>query len=171
MSLFKKCKLDEISSNNSGQQILNNPTLESSEKMKLYNQKRILQREKHLTPYQETITPIDYTIVNDIPKKYKPYAKSILEFMYKYPDVVHWGSDGLITLNGRLIPGSNIKKTLEYLMKTTIVTQEDDIPPGSHDLLFALYGLGLPKEWVPQKIPTRTSARTRVRHPSWIKFN
>ena len=35
---------------------------------------------------------------------------------------------------------------------------EDDIPPGSHELLFAFYGLGFPKDWIPPKLATRTSA-------------
>ena len=164
LSLFKKCQIEETIRANIGtsEQILHNPTLHFAEKIKLYNQAKLLEQKNRadavISPevsrrVSENETD---TFLHGIPEKYKPYGKSIVEFIRKHPNEVGWDELQRIRVKGFVIPDSNLGESLKHFMKNTVVTKDSDIPPGTQILQETLFDLGIPKSWFPVKYPTRT---------------
>ena len=180
LSLFKKCQIEETIRANIGtsEQILQNPTLHSAEKIKLYNQAKLLEQKNRadavISPevsrrVSENETD---TFLHGIPEKYKPYGKSIVEFIRKHPNEVGWDELHRIRVKGFVIPDSNLGESLKHFMKNTVVTKDSDIPPGTQMLQETLFDLGIPKSWFPVKYPTRTGRkRPRMDMDKTIKWD
>lgn len=166
LSLFKECKLNEISLEKP--YILDNPALDSEAKMKMFSQQKILSRSKiapRLKPAEDK--PND-EFTSSIPDKYKPYANSILDFMRKHPDEVGWDESNRVRIQSNTIPFSNLRDILHHFMKTTVVTKDSDVPPGTYQLFTKLHDLGMPKSWVPARFYTRKSGREKP--VSWVSY-
>ena len=170
LSLFKECKLDEGNLVGATQpNILNNTMLNSEEKMKLYNQQKLMDRIK-MSPMMKPAQDSDNTIFTDnIADKYKPYVISIVNFMRRHPDEVGWDRDYKIRIGPNIIPSSNLNETLRHFMKSTVVTRDSDIPPGTYQLVEKLFDLGMPKSWIPARFVFRKSER-ESKSGSWLRY-
>lgn len=169
LSLFKKCRIAETVANGDDltrNKILGNPQLHPSEKIGLYNQANILERSQkkveHIREKPIDIAKEDDELLIGVQEKYKPYGKSIIDFIRKNPDDVGWDEQYRIRIKGWIIPNSNLNETLKHFMRNTIVTKESDIPPGTNILSETLFDLGIPKTWFPQKRAAKTG-RKRAR--------
>ena len=166
LSVFNEYKIQERGIKSSSSKLLLSK-MESPAKMKLYNHHRILEKTRHELPkhsFTEKPSLEEDSILFSIPVKFKPYGKSILEFINAHPGDVGYNKKYEIRINSNFIPFSNIEKTLQFFMKNVVVTRGDDEPPGSLKLLDKLFDLGMPKSWVQIKIPTKQSERIPSRN-------
>jgi hypothetical protein len=142
--------------------------------MRLYQQERLLGR-KSLSPLAQPSPYQDSdTLLANIPDRFRPYGKSIIELIKSHPDIVGWDKDHRIKLKGIIIPESDLGKTLQYFFKNVVVTRSSDVPPGTYELLEALHNeLGMPKSWVQNKLTTRQSIRSKKKKSSdkmWVAY-
>lgn len=175
LTLFKKCKLDEIDAQHSdGSNILINPAVDSSKKIKLYQQERILKRRKIIPIQTATVTLSPRLIdqlLSGVPPRFVPYGKSIIDFIKSHEDEIGWDKDYHIRINSNIIPNSDLMKSLQHLMKNTVITKESDTPPGTYELLQKLIELGMPKTWVPSKLAIqRTTRGTSNGSKYWVRW-
>lgn len=160
-STFQKCKFDEADNDSTKAKTILDSNLKTPIKMKLFEHERLLEkRKRELLPY----SPVDKKtnedgLTNDISVKFRPYVKSILEFMKSHPDEIGFNEKYEIRINQEFIPNSNLSDIFKYLMKSGVITKEEDIPDGTYRFLDKLYDLGMPKSWIRIKVPTRKSTR------------
>ena len=183
VSLYKQCKLDNVDNSKLDSQeisplnqILYDPTLSSDKKMKLYNQQKILSENKLAPDIEPTRNYPNDNFTYIIPRKHKPYANSIIDFMRKHYTEVGWDQNHRIRIGSYVIPDSNLGESIKHYMKKTVITKDQDIPNGTYELLEKLLELGLPQEWVLAKPRMRISDRIQKSSPrkssssSWISF-
>ena len=116
LSLFKQCKIEEnIKSLENSESILDNENMPSSEKMKLFHQNKFLQKNTTLAPLKNEKNDNFLYIINQIPDKYKPYAKAILEFIRNQANI-RWNNNLELIIDGELFTQSNIISILNYLL-------------------------------------------------------
>ena len=100
-----------------------------------------------------------------------PYGKSIIDFIKSHEDEIGWDKDYHIRINSNIIPDSDLMKSLQHLMKNTVITKESDTPPGTYELLQKLIELGMPKTWVPSKLAIqRTTRGTSNGSKYWVRW-
>ena len=151
LSLFKQCKIEEnIKSLENSESILDNENMPSSEKMKLFHQNKFLQKNTTLAPLKNEKNDNFLYIINQIPDKYKPYSKAILEFIRNQGNI-SWNNNLELIIDGELFTQSNIISILNYLLTDIVVTRPSDIPIGSQELEQKMLDLGLPSSWITKK--------------------
>ena len=161
MSLFQKCNFDKTKKESKSSELLTS-NLQTPIKMKLFEHERVMEkRKRELLPHSPIYEKTDEDwLIQGISEKFRPYAKSILEFIKLHPDELGYDNSNYeIRINDDFIRNSNLGKILQFLMKSAIVTREEDIPLGTYSLLTKLYDLGMPKTWVKVKILVRRSSR------------
>ena len=174
MSLFKKCRIEEQlnieNKNSTPSDILDDQRLYPSDKIKLYNQERIMKQntdKQDSATNQYTTMPLEETeLLRNITEKNKPYAKSILDFMRQFPDELGWDRYGRIRIGSHIIPNSDLSLTLQYFTNNAIITNSTHIPPGSLELETKLIDVGVPKSWIIVKRPISRNTRAKKQKAS-----
>ena len=158
LGVYKRCQLLR---GNEMMDILEDTSMPSDRKMKLYYQAQSRQRRKKIMeklPENEAI-PSHSTfgdhIVFQLPVADRPNAKALLEIFKHNPSLLSWNEKNELIVGGDLIPGSNIVHIFQFLTKNLPVTRDEDIPPGSNELYNTLLSVGVPKKWIRQRPPRR----------------
>lgn len=89
-------------------------------------------------------------ILQDISIDKKPLASSILNFI-KDSDEITWNDNFEIIIDGKILPESNIKRILQFLVGEVVYTDRRlDVPPGVKAVREKLKILGIPLSWLKQ---------------------
>ena len=138
--------------------LLHDPSLTSDEKLKLYRQDR-LQHKIAKTDKVDLDAPpsrdASEFILSNFPSKSQPIINSILDWIHKHPAVISFDDKLRVTLNGDLMPDSNIINILLYLSGNLPVTATEDVPSGSEIVHRTLVHNGVPSNWFKVRIPAR----------------
>lgn len=145
--------------------ILSDKRLDDTEKWKQYQQ--VLQRFLHFSMVKRQ--PIGLSIIDDeggedtagsirresaalleevvetFPKIYKTEARSLLRFMNRQGSPITWDAQGVVHVNGEIIPDSNIVDIMHSVVR---VRKVDRLPPGWHNVMTVLKNMNVPKEYV-----------------------
>ena len=168
--MFKKCNFEKPPKTNH-EAILENPNLPSDVKMKLYNQAKVLSRQKEEDKgtFENVIETNhedeDSYIIRLFPEKDQPFISSILDKIRDKKEQLSWNDNLEITIDNKLYRHSNIIELLKLIMKHLIITADMDIPIGAKDFVEKLSEIGVPKSWIRvtfrRQVPKR-KAVTRI---------
>jgi len=87
-------------------------------------------------------------LLNEIPDSKKPLASSILKFMKERRDIT-WNSRFEAVLDGEVIPDSDIRKIMQFLLGEVIYTLGKlDIPKGAMSIKEKLEISEIPPSWL-----------------------
>lgn len=144
------------------QKIMNNKSMDDSEKWKIY--KQALQRFLHIAEHnrQPISIPIVETgdsrrmftnveggpveeIVETFSKTYRTNARNILRFMKRDGSLISWDSEYSVYVNGVKIKDSNLVDILNCIVKVRV---RDYKPPGWVEVLNALKAMNVPKDYI-----------------------
>ena len=121
MSLFQKCNFDKTERESKSSELLSS-NLKTPVKMKLFEHERLMEKRKrellpHSLIYEKTG---EDWLIHGIPEKFRPYGKSILEFIKSHPDELGYDNSNYeIRINGDFITNSNLTKITKILSNST----------------------------------------------------
>lgn len=149
-------------------------------RLKLLRQERLNSKHKHQT---ESLLPgatsgktyptkadID-VIVDSIPEKWRPYARSILLKILDYPDQISWKENFELVLNNQTLANTNIVELMQLILKEKVITRVEDIPFGAKDFYNALLQIGIPKTWLRINLNPRRTKRKRAKRARWLAYD
>ena len=161
--------------------ILNEGTLDSDTKLKLYNQHKRLHYQKQkkalLVETREETAPVLAAGIADkidrqrdaasitqlFPEKIQPFVSNILHKILERESLISWNERQEVIISGTKITGSSIVDLMRYVMGSTIITNDTDLPPGAALFVQALAELKIPASWL--KLRRKSS-----RSPTWINY-
>jgi hypothetical protein len=116
------------------------------------------------------ISQIDINnILQDIPSDKKPLASSILNFI-KDSNEIQWNNRHEIILDGNIIPGSNIKSIIQFLVGEVVYTNDRiDTPVGLSEVKKKLIVLGLSPSWL-RKAPRQSERTQKGKGANWLVY-
>lgn len=168
LEVFEKCQFDNE------QDILLDPSIPVDKRMKLYHQKKALEKKKPPEEKEEEAEEVGERnfqyIVDAIQMSYRPFAHSILDYLKNYQDQITWNDNMEVIIDGRLYPDSNILDLFHFLMKNKVITSPADIPIAGMEFYDKLLEIGIPKEWMKIRFPSKSSSRhkkKRARLPDY----
>ena len=138
--------------------ILRDPSLSSDKKLKLYQQERLQHKIAKTDKVDHDAPPsrdASEFILSNFPSKSQPIINSILDWIHKHPAVISFDDKLRVTVNGDLMPDSNIINILLYLSGNLPVTGSEDVPTGSEIVHRTLVHNGVPGNWFKVRIPAR----------------
>ena len=153
--------------------ILSNETIPADLRLKLFDNHVRFNKEKPAVPLNvitksernEEVTSAfekikedeSRVLLNDVPSSKKPLANAILKFIKDTGDVV-WNSKFEVSVDGEIVPNSDFRKILHFLIGEVIYTHGQlDIPPGALKVKNKLEILEMPSSWL--KYSPRFSSR------------
>lgn len=108
-------------------------------------------------------------ILNDMPDSKKPLASSIINFMRETKDIT-WNSQFEVAVDERIIPNSDIRKILQFLVGEVIYTSGKlDIPKGAATVKEKLEILEVPPSWL-KHVPRSSKRKQRGQGIKWIVY-
>ena len=166
-ALFKKCQFG-TPQKQEHETILQDPSLPSDVKMKLYSQAKAINTAK---PPQDNDTNSSQTnqnndityIVQIMPEKDQPFASSILSKIRSREDEISWNDKLELLIDGKLYRDSNIIELVRFVLKNLIVSSDTDIPKAAKEFVDKLQEIGVPKSWIKVSFPRRAPKRTKVK--------
>lgn len=136
--------------------LLNNKTLSDQDKWSQYQQ--VLQRYLHFasqkrkpvqipvidmqTQKYNSLSPEE--LVATLPKLYKSKGLNLLKHISKRHEKIDWNDNGLVFIDGEIVPNSNIIDLLHDIVRSRKATQ----PQGWKQLLHALKDISTPVEFI-----------------------
>lgn len=170
LALWKRCNIGDT---DKAQQILQNPTIPTEVKMKLYSQEKKLSKSNKDSisnkKRQSEMPAITFeNIISKMDSQSQPFVRSILHKASQHPDQISWDSKLQVTIDGKVFHDSNLIEILNFLMKKKIVTNDADIPKGSSETIEKLHQIGVPSNWIKVQIPRRSSRVSRI--SSWLSL-
>lgn len=157
LDIYQRCILDK---SNESINILVDKSLPSDQKMKLYAQAGLREKEQSKEVSSPVVPRWDH-ILHNISDKDKPVVKAILDVINSPASQVSWEDNGELIVDGKVIVGSNLINILKYMTGNMIVTSHRDIPLGTKELLEKLTSLNVPPSWIKRK-PPREGRRRRA---------
>lgn len=168
-TMFKRCQFGTTPQKQEHETILQDPSLPSDIKMKLYSQAKATNTAKSLqeNDHSSTKTNQDHDhayIVQVMPEKDQPFASSILSKIDSREDEISWNNKLELLIDGKQYPESNIIELLRFVLKNLIVSSDMDIPKAAKEFVDKLQEIGVPKSWIKVSFPRRAPKRTKVKH-------
>jgi hypothetical protein len=162
LTLFNQCNFEKQSEKTKSETILNDSTLPSDIKIKLFDQEKRLSMDGKAK---------DKLIKNKIPQNYaeilsytdsanKPFIKSILDKIEEHASEIFWNASLEVTIEGKFYPESSIIEIFRFLMKKSVITKDSDIPIAGREMRQKLLAIGVPQSWLKVNFQ-RTSSRRK----------
>lgn len=158
LKMFETCSFKKEKDN-----FLQQENYPSDVRLKLYNHERI---RKRLRADKIKQTKLDENklvrtkILDVIPVTKQPFLNSIIDIIEKNPNDIKWNNNYELFLDGVIQPEYNIIQIFRFLTKSSVVTNEADIPSGAKVVYEKLLHIGVPKTWISMTFP-RVSQRVR----------
>ena len=153
LEIFRKMQIFNNENRTTKEKILNDETIDSHAKLKL------LKREAFKSPSkvtQSTSVPrvkrqiekdADIKmILEDIDQSLRGNARKALDLIFKYPDIIRWGSDFTVYIKNTEIEASDMRDIFAALFYTSGSLQGHNIP-GVQLVYDALLDIGANKTW------------------------
>lgn len=109
----------------------------------------------------QTVPSLPYIDKGDFQEEHRKTVNLILDTIAANVSELSYNKDYEILIDRRLLPGSNIKEILKYIMNTSIITRSDDIPLGALHFYEKLIKLGFPKDLLKIK-PSNYGAAQKI---------
>lgn len=157
LKMFQRCSFDRDKA-----QPLLNDNLPSDVRVKLYTNER-LKRKKKIEDNKYGIPDTKLPrrkIVENISTIKQPFVNSIIDLVQNNLDQISWNNDYKLVIGQDPVEGTNLVDIFRFLSKSSIVTNETDVPKGSKLVYDTLLKIGTPKSWIPMTFP-RKSLRTK----------
>ena len=155
-------------------EILNDHALPPDVKIKLFNQKKRLDKQPTKKPQEVTVksdlpvppSGVDY-ILSHFSYKLKPVVYILLKYIQDSKGIISWNDNLELELNGRTVQDSDLISLLRFVTGTLTITSAEDIPKGGEEFANALENIGVPKTYIklPRRIPRQTQSSK-----SWEKW-
>jgi len=161
LDMFSKCK---FSSEEGGEEDeaakLLDADIPSDIKMKLHSQKKKHSKNTN-SDEQSRYEDVDF-IVQILPEKSQPFARSILQKISDHKGEISWNENLELVLDGRPLADTNIIELFKLISKNLIITkQSEDVPKGAHQFVGKLLEIGVPRSWITARF-TREPSRRRL---------
>ena len=108
--------------------------------------------------FEQTEEPDDTFIIDAFPRTSKERALRLVTYIRRHDPEITWSSNGLVTIDGKLITGSNIIDLLRSAIHGTIRK-----PEGWSDFLEALKRINTPLSLI-----TLTPPGVPIKRPRWL---
>jgi hypothetical protein len=159
LDMFSKCK---FSSEEGGEEDeaakLLDADIPSDIKMKLHSQKKKHSKNTN-SDEQSRYEDVDF-IVQILPEKSQPFARSILQKISDHKGEISWNENLELVLDGRPLADTNIIELFKLISKNLIITrQSEDVPKGAHQFVDKLLEIGVPRSWITARFPRELSQR------------
>lgn len=179
LDVFKKCNFSKEDMSQSDTEnklstptdILQNKTLPSDVKIKLYKQKKKLQKKREPEPQVVTVKsstpdkakPSENIILNEFPMATRPLVYMIMKYMKESTGILSWNNNLELVNEGTAIQDSNIIDLLKFVTNSLTITSNKDVPVGATEFVKGLEKIGVPKAYI--KLPRRSA-----RVAGWINI-
>ena len=163
LDMFSKCKFSPEEEEDEAAKLLNTD-IPSDIKMKLHSQKK--KRIKSTNSDEKSrYEDVDF-IVQILPEKSQPFARSILKKISDHKDEISWNENLELVLNGLPLADTNIIELFKLISKNAIITKRsEDVPKGAHQFVGKLLEIGVPRSWIMARLtrdlPSRRKRVTR----------
>ena len=155
-------------------QILNDDALPPDVKIKLFNQKKRLDKQPAKKPQEVTVkrelpappSNVDF-ILSHFSFKLKPTVYILLKYIQDSKGIISWNDNLELELDGKTVPESDLISLLRFVTGSLTITSAEDIPKGGEEFANALDNIGVPKTYI--KLPRR-SARQPSSSKGWVKW-